>query len=161
MYFAGLRLAEALALLPRDVDLELGEVNVRHGKGGKQRLAGLNTAAQAHLARWMDKREALGINGRNPIFCTFSKVEGKPSVKACSPRYVQHALVRIGKKAGVSKRVHAHGFRHSHAVHLLRKGVGLPDIQRQLGHLNLATTDVYLRGLGAGEHVEKIRDLDW
>ena len=41
------------------------------------------------------------------------------------------------------------------------KGVALPDIQRQLGHLNLATTDVYLRRLGAGEHVEKIRDLEW
>ena len=34
-------------------------------------------------------------------------------------------------------------------------------IQRQLGHLNLATTDEYLRGLGAGEHVEKVRDLEW
>ena len=46
-------------------------------------------------------------------------------------------------------------------MHLLRKGVPLPDIQRQLGHLNLATTDVYLQGLGAGEHVEKVRDLEW
>ena len=70
-------------------------------------------------------------------------------------------LKRLAKRAGIDKRVHPHGFRHSHAVHLLRKGVPLPDIQRQLGHLNLATTDEYLRGLGAGEHVEKVRDLEW
>lgn len=77
------------------------------------------------------------------------------------PRYVQLMLKRLAGRAGIDKRVHPHGFRHSHAVHLLRKGVPLPDIQRQLGHLNLATTDEYLRGLGAGERVEKVRDLEW
>ena len=51
MYYSGLRLSEVLALLPRDVDLEGGEINVRRGKGGRQRLAGLNAAAQAHLTR--------------------------------------------------------------------------------------------------------------
>lgn len=161
LYYAGLRLSEALALLPKDVDLERGEINVRRGKGGRQRLAGLNAAAQAHLARWMDKRKALGINSRNPVFCTFSRVAGKPKVGPLLPSYVQHMLKRLAKRAGLEKRVHPHGFRHSHAVHLLRKGLPLPDIQRQLGHLNLATTDIYLRGLGAGEHVEKVRDLEW
>ena len=32
---------------------------------------------------------------------------------------------------------------------------------RLLGHVYLATTDEYLRGIGAGEHVEEIRDLEW
>ena len=161
MYYSGLRLSEVLALLPRDVDLEGGEINVRRGKGGRQRLAGLNAAAQAHLSRWMDRRTKLGINARRPVFCTFSKVAGEPRVRRIQPRYVQLMLKRLAGRAGIDKRVHPHGFRHSHAVHLLRKGVPLPDIQRQLGHLNPATTDEYLRGLGAGEHVEKVRDLEW
>ena len=127
----------------------------------RQRLAGLNAAAQAHLTRWMERRRRLGINARHPVFCTFSKVEGERSVRRLQPRYVQLMLKRLALRAGIDKRVHPHGFRHSHAVHLLRKGVPLPDIQRQLGHLNLATTDEYLRGLGAGEPVEKVRDLEW
>ena len=80
LYYSGLRLAEALALLPRDVDLERGEINVRCGKGGKQRLAGLNAEAQAHLSRWMETRRRLGINGRQPVFCTHSKVNGVPRI---------------------------------------------------------------------------------
>ncbi len=39
MYYSGLRLSEVLALLPRDVDLEGGEINVRRGKGGRQRCS--------------------------------------------------------------------------------------------------------------------------
>ena len=72
--YSGLRLSEALALLPKDVDMERCEINVRHGKEGRQRLAGLNASAEAHLARWMEKRKKLGRNSRNPVFCTFSRV---------------------------------------------------------------------------------------
>ncbi|MCP3963412.1 MAG: tyrosine-type recombinase/integrase [bacterium] len=161
LYYSGLRLSEALALLPRDVDLAGGEINVRCGKGGRQRLAGLNAQAQAHLSRWMERRHRLGANCRQPVFCTHSKVGGRRRVRGLSPRYVQIMVHRLARRAAIDKRVHPHGLRHSHAVHLLRKGVPLPDIQRQLGHLNLATTDEYLRGIGAGEHVEKIRDLEW
>jgi integrase/recombinase XerD len=161
LYFSGLRLSEALALQPKDVDLERGEINVRCGKGGRQRLAGLNAQAQAHLSRWMERRRTLGVNGWQPIFCTFSKVDGERLVKPLSPRYVQLMLKRLAERAGIEKRVHPHGFRHSHACHLLRRGVPLPAIQRQLGHVSLATTDVYLRGLGIGEHVEAIHDLEW
>ncbi len=161
LYFGGLRLAEAVALEPRDVDLKGGEINVRRGKGGKQRLAGLNAEAQAHLSRWMETRGKLGINGRQPVFVTFSRVGGKRRIKPVSPRYVQMMLKRLAGRARIAKRVHPHGLRHSHAVHLLRRGVLLPHIQRQLGHASLATTGVYLEGIGAGEHVEKIRDLEW
>ncbi len=160
LYYSGLRLAELLALLPRDVDLERGEINVRCGKGGRQRLAGLNAAAQAHLSRWMEMRRKLGVSSRRPVFCTFSEFGGKRRVGALQARYVQLMLKRLAERAEIDKHVHPHGFRHSHAVHLLRKGVPLPDIQRQLGHLNLATPDEYLRGLGAGEQVGKVRDLE-
>ncbi len=160
-YYSGLRLAEALALHPRDVDLEGGCVTVRRGKGGGQRQAGLNAAAHEHLSRWMERRRRLGIGDDAPVFCTFSRVDGARQVGPMAARYVQAALRRLARRAGVGKRVHPHGFRHSHAVHLLRRGVALPVIQRQLGHVNLATTDHYFRALGVGEHVERVRDLEW
>ena len=74
-------MAEALALLPRDIDLDAGEINVRCGRGGRQRLVGINAQAQAHFSRGMDARVSLGINRRQPVFCTFSKAQGKPRVR--------------------------------------------------------------------------------
>jgi site-specific recombinase XerD len=44
LYFGGLRIAEALELRPRDLDLGCGAVNVRGGKGGKQRMAAAKLA---------------------------------------------------------------------------------------------------------------------
>lgn len=72
LYFSGLRISEALSLVPRDLDLYVGSVRVRRGKGGKQRTVGLNMAAQAHLDRWLDTRRERGISSRRPLFCTLA-----------------------------------------------------------------------------------------
>ena len=53
---AGLRLAEALALRPADVNLDNGDIWVLHGKGDRDRTVGVDDGALVHLARWMDKR---------------------------------------------------------------------------------------------------------
>ena len=153
LYFAGLRISEALALAPRDLDLEAGSINVRRGKGGRQRTVGLNGAAQAHLDRWLDRRRDLGIT-RGPIFCTLAG--GK-----LSDRYVRQALSRYAAKAGISKRCHPHGLRHSHAAYLAMQGIPAHVIQRQLGHSSLATTGVYLDSIAPAEVIEAVRDLEW
>jgi hypothetical protein len=44
-----------------------------------------------------------------------------------------------------------HQLRHAHAVELAREGVPLNIIQRQLGHVNLGTTSIYLRGIDTEE----------
>ena len=59
LFGSGLRISEALALRPHDVDLERGIVHVRHGKGGKSRRSGLFRSAEPHLARWTAAREKL------------------------------------------------------------------------------------------------------
>src|SRR5664279_3617008 len=70
LYRGGLRISEALALFPKDVDATAGTITVLHGKGDKRRTIGLDAGAFAVLARWLDRRAALGINGRYRIFCT-------------------------------------------------------------------------------------------
>ena len=161
LYFAGLRLSEALQLLRCDLDLERGEIHVRHTPGGRPRRAALNAQARDPLTLWLETRRRLGINDRQPVFCTFSRVNGQRRIQSLSPRYVQAAFQRLARRASLEKRVHPQGLRHSHAVHLLRRGVPLATIQRQLGHASLTTTDVYLRSLQAGQHTDTIRDLDW
>jgi len=154
LYYAGLRVSEALALLPKDLDLEQGAINVQRGKGGKQRMVGINAKAQAYLDRWFDTRSKLGINGSQRVFCTLS---GGP----LSPRYVRQALQRYADRADLDKRVHPHGLRHSHAAELARRGIPVNLIQRQLGHSSLAVTGEYLNSISPTEVINAVRDLDW
>ncbi len=154
LYGAGLRVSEALALYPRDVDTQQGIVRVHNGKGGKARTVGLDTAACALLDRWLDRRAALGLNGRHPLFALYTKgMLGKP----VSTRYVRHTLSTMGKRAGIEKRVHPHGLRHSCAFALAQAGVPTHVIQAQLGHGSLATTDRYVRHLAPADVVAAMR----
>jgi site-specific recombinase XerD len=75
--------------------------------------------------------------------------------------YVRHLLPRLARKAGVEKRVHAHGLRHAYAVELEREGATVSTIRDLLGHSSLAVTDRYLRRIGASEAVEFARQREW
>ena len=63
---------------------------------------------------------------------------------------------RYALAAGVRRRVAPHQLRHAHAVELLREGIPLPLIQRQLGHSHLSTTDTYLQGISSEEIVSTV-----
>jgi integrase/recombinase XerD len=158
MYGSGLRVSEALALHSRDVDLGAGTVRVRRGKGGSSRLVGLDPYASALVARWLDRRRSLGLTGRHPVFATY---ESGRLGRALAPRYVRTALARLGRRAGLEKRVHPHGLRHSLAFDLAQSGIPVHQIQAQLGHASLAVTDRYVRHLMPADVVEAMRDRDW
>jgi integrase/recombinase XerD len=150
LYSSGLRISEALALRPHD--LTEGQVHVRRGKGGKSRRSAMFRFAEPHLRAWIARREALGVGDLAPLFCT---LDGGP----VDSSYVRHLLPRIGRKAGLLKRVHAHGFRHSHAAALDQAGVRLKHISLQLGHAHASTTDTYLSRIGSAGLVEAIQEV--
>ncbi len=163
MYRAGLRVSEALALQPKDVDLENGIVRVLHGKGDRYRAVGLDPGAAAVVAAWLAERgraqrvaaRANGVGDRQrdplsaaPLLCT---AYGTPVTTG----YVRRLMKRLGRQAGIAKRVHAHGLRHTHAAQLREEGVDVGIISRQLGHRSLLTTIKYL------DHVQPTAvDLD-
>jgi site-specific recombinase XerC len=71
MWRCGLRIAEALALRPADIDLGGDVLSVRHGKGDKARKLGIDATTSALLARWMDTSANLKLNRRGGmLFCT-------------------------------------------------------------------------------------------
>jgi site-specific recombinase XerD len=125
-------------------------VTVLRGKGGKRRTIGLDPGAFAVLGQWLERRAALGINGRSPIFCT---LEGGPVKTA----YVRALMPRLARRAGIEKRVHAHGLRHTHAAELAMEGKPVNLIQAQLGHSSLAVTSTYLAHIAPAQLVEAIR----
>jgi site-specific recombinase XerD len=154
MYRGGLRISEALALRPKDLDRQAGTVRVLQGKGGKSRTVGFDPAAFGLIERWLDRRAELRINGRHRLFCT---LDGKP----LDPSYVRHLLPRLASKAGIEKRVHPHALRHTHAAELAREGVPLNVIQAQLGHSNVATTSRYLAHIAPAEVIRVMQGREW
>jgi site-specific recombinase XerD len=154
LYRAGLRVSEALALMPKDLDATAGTVRVLHGKGDKARVVGLDAGAWAIVQLWLDKRASLGINGRSPVFCTLTG-------GAVESAYVRALLPRLARKAGIEKRCHAHGLRHTHAAELANEGTALHVISAQLGHSNVATTSRYISHLAPSAVVKAMQAREW
>ena len=153
LYRGGLRLSEALALKPKDLDADAGTITVLHVKGDRRRTVGLDPGAMAIMLRWVEKRKQLGIGGAT-LFCT---LQGQPLKPSC----VRTLLPRLAGKVGIEKRVHPHGLRHTMAYELMMEGVPVPIIQQQLGHASLATTERYLRHIAPRDVVMAMRRREW
>ena len=159
MWRSGLRIAEVLALAPKDVDLERGAITVLHGKGDKRRTVGIDPQALAVIERWMATRHAIALErgwrpSVHPLFCT---MKGTP---VRSP-YVRELLHRIAPRAGIAKRVHPHGLRHTCAFELAMEGVPVHVIQRQLGHTNLNTTERYISHVAPAQLIRAMQAREW
>lgn len=154
LYRSGLRLSEALSLYPKDIDADAGEVTVLRGKGGKRRVVAMDEGGLRFLERWLERRTSLGFNGLQRVFCT---LKGEP-VKAA---YVRALLPRLARRAGIEKRVHAHGLRHTFASELASEGHPLTTIQTLLGHSRASTTDRYLRQLNPAKALEAVKKREW
>jgi integrase/recombinase XerD len=158
MWRAGARCNEALSLELRDVDRDKGTIRVRHGKGNKARTLGMDPQGFAVLDRWLALRATLEIPRGCPVFCTFSV--GSLGHKL-GGGYVRELLKRLAVRAGIEKRVHPHGLRHTHAAELMREGVSLTVIQRQLGHASLSITERYVSHLHPTEVVDTMQARHW
>ena len=124
--------------MPKDLDRRRGTMRVLHGKGDRSRTVGLDPAAFALVERWLDVRAKLpGVHRRAPLFCTLG---GAPVQSA----YVRALLPRLAERAGIERRVHAHGLRHTGAAELRTEGADIGVISKQLGHSSIATTARYL-----------------
>lgn len=154
LWRTGLRISEALALREKDVDLVEGRLVVQRGKGGKRRVVGLDQGTIDALKEWLKRRAEIAPPIVAPLFCT---QRGGP----IDPSYIRRMLPRLARAAGIRKRVHAHGLRHLFATELQAEGAPLSMIRDLLGHGSLATTDTYLRRLGAGEAVDFARRRSW
>lgn len=152
LYRAGLRLDEALWLTPAGVDPAGGILHVGHR--GTGRVAGIDPGALAIVEEWLKVRAGLGLPEDGPLFCTLA---GGP----LHPAYVRQLLPRLAAKAGIGKRVHAQGLRHTHAVELAAEGLPVEVIQEQLGHESLASTDRYLKRIPPTDRIGALHRRQW
>jgi len=157
LYRSGVRISELLSLQLKDLDPDRGVIRVLRAKGRKSRVVAMDTAGWLHLERWLAVRkrelEKRGATSKW-VFCTLSGAQLKPS-------YVRSALPRIARKAGIEKRVHPHGLRHSFASELAAEKQDLRVISAALGHSSTATTDRYIRHLAPEQVITAIRGRVW
>ena len=137
LYGAGLRVSEALALRPADVDAPRMLIHVRGGKGDKDRMVGLCPQLLAALRDLWRARQ----RPRDPGGWLFPQVR-RPD-RAMEEGTAWRIVARAAKRAGIARRVGPHTLRHSYATHLLDAGVDLRTIQLLLGHGSLKTTTLY------------------
>lgn len=152
LYRAGLRAGEALAL--RETDVGDGLLRVRRGKGGRSRTVGIDGGALVMLREWLGERRERGLGAAEFVFCT---MRGSPLTAS----YLRVLLPRLATRAGVRRRVHAHGLRHAHASELRAEGVDVAIISRQLGHRSLLTTIRYLDHIAPVRVIEAIAARTW
>ncbi len=132
-YSSGLRLNELVMLDTLDLDLQEGQVKIRFGKGGKQRLVPVGRKAINALRNWLDVRP----NAVSPALFVSSRGQ------RLGCRSVQLRLQKWCVKLGLSEHVHPHMLRHSFASHLLESSQDIRAVQEMLGHTDISTTQIY------------------
>ena len=133
-YAAGLRISEAIALKPTDIDSKRMTVRVEQGKGQKDRYVMLSERLLVILRDWY--RAARPTPWLFPGLLPGSHVTREGINDAC----------QLGlERSGLTKPVTPHSLRHAFATHSLEYGTDLRTIQLLMGHRSLSTTAKYLR----------------
>jgi integrase/recombinase XerD len=143
-YSTGIRLEELCALTVFDADLQGGMIRVNKGKGQKDRVVPMGRHAVKCLREYITQaRPRLTRNNRKTRHL-FINCHGNP----LSSQVVGIMIRTCARKAGIGKQVTAHCLRHTFATALVKNGADIRAVQKMLGHVDLNTTQQYIRTLG-------------
>lgn len=138
LYGCGLRVSELIDLKISNINFKESYIMVE-GKGEKTRLVPLaNTTAEFITSYIHTVRNKTKINKKyeDTLFLN--------SRGTNMSRVIVFIIIKeLTQKAGISKSISPHTFRHSFATHLLQNGADLRFIQEMLGHSSITTTQVY------------------
>ena len=137
LYSCGLRVSELCNLKISDLYFEEGFIKVE-GKGSKQRLVPISPRAIKEIKYWFADRNLGKIKKGYEDYVFLARWGNN-----ISRIMVFHMIKELAEKAGITKNISPHTFRHSFATHLLEGGANLRAIQCMLGHESIATTEIY------------------
>jgi integrase/recombinase XerD len=144
LYDTGARVQELVNLRVRDVRLDPPPILTLTGKGNKTRHVPLMSNTESLLRQYMTETHLLqnGMQDR-PLF--FNRQHGKMTREGVA--FILDKYVSSARTASslIPDKVTPHVFRHTKAMHLLQAGVNLIYIRDLLGHVDIATTEIYAR----------------
>jgi integrase/recombinase XerD len=138
LYATGARVSELLNLRLANVFLDEGYVRI-FGKGSKERIVPIGSAAIAWMRRYLAEARPLLSSRSTPTEVIYLNHRGGPLTRMS----VLNIVRKYAAAAGVGSDVHPHTFRHSFATHLLEGGADLRAVQEMLGHADISTTQIY------------------
>jgi integron integrase len=168
LYGGGLRLMECVELRVKDVHLDRGELMVRDGKGGKDRVTMLPVAVRPALHAHLHARRRLHLDdlaqGRGSVALPDQLAKKYPHAPIewawqwifpatrfyrdastgvlrrhhLHESVLQKAVKQAGERAGLARAATCHALRHSFATHLLEAGYDIRTIQELLGHRDVS-----------------------
>lgn len=138
LYATGIRVSELVGIRLNDIDKEEQLIRVM-GKGSKERLIPIGIPALKSIEEYKIKTRSNILKKKKANSFLFLNQRGS----SLSRMSVWNIVQFYSAKAGISKQIHPHTFRHSFATHLLEGGADLRAVQEMLGHSDINTTQIY------------------
>ena len=138
LYGCGLRVSELINLQISNIFATEEYIKVI-GKGNKERIIPIGTTALKFIRIYLEevrvhisvKKGYEDIVFLNRLGTSISRIT------------VFNIVKELAEKAGITKVVSPHTFRHSFATHLIEGGADLRAVQEMLGHTSIITTEIY------------------
>lgn len=138
MYSCGLRVSEVVNLKLSCLYFDVGFIRVT-GKGDKERLVPVGSDAIKYTRLYKEH-----IRVHQPVQPGFEDIVFlNKRGKGLSRVMIFYIIKDLAKKAGITKSISPHTFRHSFATHLVEGGADLRAVQEMLGHESITTTEIY------------------
>ncbi len=137
LYSCGLRVSELISLRISDLFFDESFIRVI-GKGDKQRLVPIGEPAMQAVQQYLSQTRRAYVSKKAEDILFLNRRGGKLS------RQMIFLMIKSQcEKAGITKEISPHTFRHSFATHLVENGADLRAVQQMLGHESIITTEIY------------------
>jgi integrase/recombinase XerD len=139
LYATGIRASEAAGLRQSDLNLDIGYLRCL-GKGGRERVIPVSKTAIAAVSQYLTHPagRAKLAKPASGDFLLLSRTG-----RAMSRIEIWRLIKKYAIRAGMPRNLTVHTLRHCFATHLLAGGADLRSLQEMLGHVDIATTQIY------------------
>ncbi|GCD79054.1 site-specific tyrosine recombinase XerD [Schleiferia thermophila] len=138
LYATGMRVSELTELRLSSIYWDESVVKIS-GKGNKERYVPVHTICLGYLKTYIHEIRLKYVDARKSDTFLFLNKNGTKLSRVSVFKFIKS----YAQKAGITKNISPHTFRHSFATHLIEAGADLRVVQDLLGHESILTTEIY------------------